>query len=288
MSFIDELFGSEGGGAPISRSRAGDIDQTVDKGKIDFQKSATPCHEKKLEKPKSAPIILPPVVKKMPDEEYNRLKHKGRDSNDKKMSQVVEWRPDWANPKKPHAKGMMANKAELKAIDEAMEVGKPAVRDDWVLPDSGISEEMLEEIFSYISAGGTLTTYCAKAHLPYNRFWRLVNRDPEVKRRYQEARRTSVDAIADEALRIASEPAWQDDVVETYDEEGKMRQRAVKRYDNVYARKLAFQSRQWLLSKIAPEKYGEKPQVGDTDSRAARILAARKRLAAEVKAAEKA
>ena len=75
--------------------------------------------------------------------------------------------------------------------------------------------------------------------------------------------------------------------METYDETGQMRQKAVKRYDNVYARKLAFQSRQWLLAKLAPEKYGEKPQTGDTDSRAARILAARKRLAAQVKAAEK-
>ena len=288
MSEFEELFGAEGGGAPISPSRAGDIEPTVDQGKINFQNSATPRHEKIIKNQKSAPIVLPPVVKKMPDNEYNRLKHKGSDSNDKKMSQVVEWRPNWANPKKPHAKGIAANRAELKAIDEAMEVGKPAVRDDWVLPDSGISEEMLEEVFTYIAAGGTLTTYCAKTHLPYKRLWNLLNRDPEIKRRYQEARRTSVDAIADEALRIASEPAWQDDVVETYDEEGKMRQRAVKRYDNVYARKLAFQSRQWLLSKIAPEKYGEKPQTGDTDSRAARILAARKRLAAEVKAAEKA
>ena len=281
---FDEIFSEGEGGAPISPPPAGDIDRTVGKGKIHFDPPVTPTPpEKKLEKSK---FILPPIVTRMSDEEFNRRKGAGVSSNNGKMSQVVDWRPDWSNPKKPRLKGVEANRAEIHAIEEVMHASRPPVREDWVLPDSGIPAEMLEEIFTYIAGGGTFAKYCEKTHLPCDRFWRLLTRDPEVKRRYQEARRAGVDAMADEALRIASEPAWQDDVVVTYDETGAMRQKAVKRYDNVYARKLAFQARQWMLAKLAPEKYGEKPQTGDTDSRAAKILAARKRLAAEVRASQ--
>ena len=284
MSFIDELFNEGGGGAPNSPSRAGDINQTVDEGKIEFEKSAPLRHEKNIENQKSNLAVLPPVVETMSQEEYEKRKQKGVNSNNGRLSDV-EWRPTWKPRKRPHGKGWEKNADAIEAIESELDKSRVPIA-PLNLPPAGVPDEVVEEILSYVASGGSLSRYCEKTGLRYNRFWRLVSQNPELKRRYQQARLQSVDAIADEALRIATEPAFQEDVMETYDETGQMRQKAVKRYDNVYARKLAFQSRQWLLSKLAPDKYGEKPQTGDTDSRAARILAARKRLAAELKAAE--
>ena len=86
-----------------------------------------------------------------------------------------------------------------------------------------------------------------------------------------------MDALADEALLIASTPMDTEEVAETtLADGGKVVVR--KKGDNTYARKLAFYSRVELLKKWAPDRYGEKISVDVTDKRAAAILAARRKL----------
>ena len=72
---------------------------------------------------------------------------------------------------------------------------------------------------------------------------------------------------------------FQNEEIISYDKDGNVISRAVKRFDAVYARKLAFQARLQLLAKWAPNKYGEKPVIDTNESRASKILEARRRIA---------
>ena len=115
------------------------------------------------------------------------------------------------------------------------------------------------------------------AGLTYSDIYSRKKRDPAFAARYDEARAAGMDAIADEALLIASTPTVTEEVAETILSDGKT-VTVKKRGDNTYARKLAFYARFELLKKWAPERYGEKISVDVTDKRAAGILAARRRL----------
>ncbi|MGN1209542.1 MAG: hypothetical protein ACI4SV_04500, partial [Duodenibacillus sp.] len=77
---------------------------------------------------------------------------------------------------------------------------------------------------------------------------------------------------------IATEPVMVEDVYESYDGNGNLIRRDIKRADATYARKLAVSTRTEIIRKWAPDRYGEKIEVKTDSSMAAKILAARKRL----------
>ena len=95
---------------------------------------------------------------------------------------------------------------------------------------------------------------------------------------YARARNIGLDALAEETLAIADTPQEGE---ETEDDGEKVK---VKRGDMLGHRKLQVDTRKWLLSKLAPKKYGEKTsmeltganggpvQISDTE-RAAKIAA---------------
>ena len=95
---------------------------------------------------------------------------------------------------------------------------------------------------------------------------------------YARAREMGLDAIADETLEISDTPQEGE---ETEDDGEKVK---VKRADMLGHRRLQVDTRKWLLSKLAPKKYGEKTsmeltganggpvQISDTE-RAAKIAA---------------
>lgn len=90
------------------------------------------------------------------------------------------------------------------------------------------------------------------------------------------------DAIAEDALTIASTPVPVEEITEAYDKNGNLQGRYVKKGDNVLSRKLAYQARMELLAKWNPEKYGNKVEVKTTGDMATAIAGARKRLSPEV------
>ena len=99
---------------------------------------------------------------------------------------------------------------------------------------------------------------------------------------YRAAVKEGYDAIAEDALTIASTPVNVEEVTEAYDKDGNLTGRYVKKGDNVLSRKLAYQARMELLSKWNPEKYGNKVEVKTTGDMATAIAGARKRLSPEV------
>lgn len=139
------------------------------------------------------------------------------------------------------------------------------------------SPERDEHLFAFLTQGGIIRVWLDMAGLTYSDIYARKKRDSAFAAKYDEARSLGMDAIADEALLIASTPAVTEEVAETTLSDGKTIT-VKKRGDNTYARKLAFYARFELLKKWAPERYGEKISVDVTDKRAAGILAARRRL----------
>lgn len=139
------------------------------------------------------------------------------------------------------------------------------------------SPERDEHLFAFLMQGGIIRVWLDLAGLTYSDINRRKKKDPAFAAKYDEARSLGMDALADEALLIASTPMDTEEVAETtLADGGKVVVR--KKGDNTYARKLAFYSRVELLKKWAPDRYGEKISVDVTDKRAAAILAARRKL----------
>lgn len=128
--------------------------------------------------------------------------------------------------------------------------------------------------------------------VPEGRYAQMIGTNRGVLRRlvhqlglhkeYRKAVLDGYDAMAEDALTIASTPVAVEEVTETYDKDGKLTGRYVKKGDNVLSRKLAYQARVELLSKWNPEKYGNKVEVKTSGDMAAAIAGARKRLSPDV------
>lgn len=107
---------------------------------------------------------------------------------------------------------------------------------------------------------------------------RQLCRDLGLYKQYREAVKEGYDAIAEDALTIASTPVEVEEVVESYDKEGNLIRKDIRKSDNVQSRKLAYEARVTLLGKWNPEKYGNKVEVKTDVNTANAIMNARKRL----------
>ena len=204
-----------------------------------------------------------------------------RTPNYKEPTPESEWKPWWKPRKRPYgtARGWQAQQTAVAAVEEALGMEKGALdtlpRDEDGVPILG--EEFADALVAFTAQGGTLTRFATATGVTRTRLWKFI-KEPGVKERYEQARQVGIDAIAEEALQIASEPVYLEDTYESYDGNGNLVRRDVKTGDAAYARKLAFTARLELLKRWAPERYGDKVEVQTTDSMASKILAARKRI----------
>lgn len=195
---------------------------------------------------------------------------------------VEKWKP-YYKPRKRVPGTWGAKKGKLSAKDlEALifgENGKGIVT-EFERDESGAVKRPEELAAAFIDA--------VSKGVPEGRYARLVGytrrelrglvRRYRLMDEYRAALEEGYDAIAEDALEIASTPVDVEEVTETYDKDGNMTGRYVKRSDNVLSRKLAYQARVELLSKWHPEKYGQKVKVETSGDMAAAIAGARKRL----------
>ena len=89
---------------------------------------------------------------------------------------------------------------------------------------------------------------CQAAGVPQSTFNRWVDADAKLAEDYAHAREDLIERMANEVLELADS-----EVPETGD--GKRDWQAIQQ------RKLQVDTRKWLLSKLAPKKYGEKLEV---------------------------
>ena len=113
-----------------------------------------------------------------------------------------------------------------------------------------ISAAVLDEMRSGLSAYKA----CKAAGVPQSTFSRWCDDDATLAESYARAREDLIERMAEEVLNLSDQ-----EVPETGD--GKKDWQAVQKH------RLQVDSRKWLLSKLAPRKYGEKLEVsGDAAS----------------------
>jgi hypothetical protein len=111
--------------------------------------------------------------------------------------------------------------------------------------------EVVSEICSQLSEGRSLRSICEDENLPdKSTVLRWLAAYPDFRDQYARAREAQTDAMAEEILEIADESGWDLSV----DDKGHV---AVNG-EAINRSRLRVDTRKWLMSKMAPKKYGDK------------------------------
>lgn len=116
-----------------------------------------------------------------------------------------------------------------------------------------------EDILDKLSIGKSLREICAAEGMPSEslvRKWAV--QDDDFGAQYVRARETGMEALADEILQIAD--SQEGDVLKT--EDG----REIVNHDAIQRAKLRVDTRKWIMSKIAPKKYGDRLDLNHSGS----------------------
>lgn len=200
--------------------------------------------------------------------------------NFKQPTPDSEWRPEWRPRKRePGRRGYRANLEAIEAV-----AGKLCVPPETLeaLPrrEDGRpinSEELRAALQAFTVAGGTLVEFGRAVGLPRSTLSEWIRRTPGWADEYEDAKRKGADALVEEAKVIAESPQFLEEVFESYDGEGNLTRKDIRRADAVYARKLAVATKLDIAKKWAPDKYGDRVEIKTSESLAARILEARRR-----------
>ena len=115
-------------------------------------------------------------------------------------------------------------------------------------------DQIAELVPEYMADGLSMRQSCLKAGLTAQTFLRAVDASPGLAERYAQARGALLDAMVDQILTLADAPV---PVLENgATDPGMVRQR-----------QLQIDARRWVLSKLAPSKYGDRLDVSVSDTR---------------------
>lgn len=121
-------------------------------------------------------------------------------------------------------------------------------------PGSPERAKLADAVLANMEAGMSCFKACQQASVPMPTFMLWVSQDSALAESYAQARENFVERIAQEVMELSDV-----DVGETPD--GRKDWAAVQKH------KLQVDTRKWLLSKLAPKKYGEKIEIsGDKES----------------------
>lgn len=116
-----------------------------------------------------------------------------------------------------------------------------------------MSPEQFDAILVDVAAGIPVRRAITEREISGRQFYGRLNADPTAAERYARAKEAALEAMADEILDIADEVAG-----DTFEDD----QGNVKIAPDVVNRaRLRVDTRKWLLSKLAPKKYGDKLDV---------------------------
>lgn len=104
--------------------------------------------------------------------------------------------------------------------------------------------EIFDEIFFRISEGESLLKICKSSHMPpYSTLYRTISNDAELREKFILAKDVGLEKHADEIREICDEDIAYND------------------HAAVQKQRLRIDTRKWLLSKLAPKKFGDKVDV---------------------------
>jgi hypothetical protein len=119
-------------------------------------------------------------------------------------------------------------------------------------------ERLAQAVFEAMEGGLSAFQSCKAVGFGWTAFLETMKEDAALANRYARAREVLIERLASETLALADQaPAMVTD------------ERGVTRYDSaaVQHQRLQVDTRKWLLSKLAPKKYGERLELaGDADS----------------------
>ena len=107
-----------------------------------------------------------------------------------------------------------------------------------------------DAILSDIAAGEAAHRALTDHGIPRKQFYALLAKDDDAGNRYARAKQAGLEVLADEIIEIADDgrnDLWMD-------EDGKR----IEANDVIARSRLRVDSRKWLLSKLAPKKYGDR------------------------------
>lgn len=105
-----------------------------------------------------------------------------------------------------------------------------------------LTPERLEAILAAVAAGEPVRQALRTQGVPPGNFYPAVRANPEIAERYWKAKSDGLDSLADEAVQIADD-------------------RSIDPND----KRIMVETRKWLLSKLAPKRYGERLNVAGAD-----------------------
>lgn len=118
-------------------------------------------------------------------------------------------------------------------------------------------ESRARKVCELIADGMSLRTACKQEGMPsVAAFLDWCADRPDLADRYARARQTMLDVLAEDILHISDTPV--EGVITKTSEDGVEETRA----DMIHHRKLQVDARKWILSKLQPQKYGEKLALG--------------------------
>lgn len=128
-----------------------------------------------------------------------------------------------------------------------------------------MSPEQFDAIIAAVRAGKPVRKAIATADVSAYAFYARLDADPASAERYARAKEAQLEALADEMVAIAD-----DSTGDTYEDgDGGIRIAP----DVVQRARLRVDTRKWLLSKLAPKRYGDKVEHAGPDGGAIKVEA---------------
>ena len=118
---------------------------------------------------------------------------------------------------------------------------------------SDFTEEVATQICVALSGGRSLRSICEDEGMPDRAtVFRWLGKHAEFRDQYAHARASQADAMLEEILEIADAGTKAEDIMNP---------------DVIQRAKLRIDTRKWVMSKVAPKKYGEKLELsGDPEN----------------------
>ncbi len=118
-------------------------------------------------------------------------------------------------------------------------------------------EELFDSIFKSIESGLSLRKALLKVNLPAVTFYEWIDKDELKAKQYARACEERAESLVDEMIDIADDSS--NDIIEQDLGDGIVNQ--VTNHEVIQRSKLRVDARKWLISKLAPKKYGDKIDI---------------------------
>lgn len=170
-------------------------------------------------------------------------------------------------PRGPSGMEIVRAKSELQKKIDSRVSSEVVKRDRTPMPVNGgltkKTEPILEEIFSRIAKGETLTHICKEESMPSTTiFMQWIQYDDDIRERYYRAKEVQAEYFSEEILDIADDSV--SDIMQGFDRKGKPI--PMVNYENVKRSELRIKARQWLMERIRSSRFNEKVLVAKQEA----------------------